>query len=76
MNKYRALVGFAGSVLSMYSGEEREIEDDVADEFVKIGYIVKVSDLTSEPNEEDKNETSEPNKEDENETKKTKTKKK
>jgi len=44
MKKYRALVGFAGSILSMYAGEVKEISDNVADEFIKIGYIVPISD--------------------------------
>ena len=55
MNKYRALVGFAGSILSMYAGEERELDDKVADEFVKIGYLIKIENLKSNTsNNEDK----------------------
>ena len=87
MNKYRALVSFAGSILSMYAGEVKEISDDVADEFVRIGYIVPVSDLDIDDNgseedevdgqennkEEEKEETQEDNKEEEKEESKTKT---
>lgn len=58
MKKYRALVGFAGSTLSMYAGEVKEISDDVADEFVRIGYIVPISDSGENiENEENVGET-------------------
>ena len=87
MNKYRALVSFAGSILSMYAGEVKEISDDVADEFLRIGYIVPASDLDIDDNEnekdeidgekdneeEEKEETQEDNKEEDKEESKTKT---
>lgn len=86
MNKYRALVSFAGSILSMYAGEVKEISDDVADEFLRIGYIVPASDsdidIDDDVGEEDEidgekdneeEEKEEDNKEEEKEESKTKT---
>ena len=78
MNKYRALVGFAGSILSMYAGEERELDDKVADEFVKIGYLIKIENLKSNTsnNEEKELKSDTPNTEEPKKNKKTKSEKK
>lgn len=39
--KYRATVSFAGS-LSMYQGEEREVDPSLALPFLKCGYLEEV----------------------------------
>lgn len=51
--KYRALISFAGPNLSMYAGEEREITDEnIADRFERVGYIVKIENLTDDSEDE------------------------
>ena len=49
--KYRATISFSGNTLSMAKDEVRELSSSLASEFVKCGYLKKVTEKAVKPKE-------------------------